>query len=81
MRKAILKLNWNLVYMGDADKIMQIADALDKLTPVQFEYLDDIGGVYVQREDVSEPELEFLNRKYLTVEAFNRIKRKEKEAA
>ena len=51
MTKAILKLNWNLYYMGDADIIMKIAGELDKLTPVEFHFLNEYGGVYVERED------------------------------
>ena len=81
MRKAILKLNWNLSYMGDVDDIMKVADALDRLMPVEFQYLDEHGGVYVEREDCSEYELQFLNCEYLTREEYLSAKGEEKEAA
>lgn len=83
MRKAILKLNWNLSYMGDADDIMRIADALDRLMPVEFQYLDEYGGVYVEMEDCSEYELQFLNTKCLTREEYleSKGREEEKEAA
>ena len=63
MTKAILKLNWNLSYIGDVDSIIKISDEIKKLTPVEFHYLNEIGGVYVEREDCSEIELEFLNNR------------------
>lgn len=61
MTKAILKLNWNLSYIGDVDSIIKISNEINKLTPVEFHYLNEIGGVYVEREDCSKIELEFLN--------------------
>lgn len=78
MTKAILKLNWNLNYIGDADIIMKIAGELDKLTPVDFHFLNDHGGVYAEREDCSDIELEFLNnRLFMTRKEYEDARNKE----
>lgn len=82
MRKGILKLGWNLQYIGEVTQLIRIADAISKLQPVEFHYLDEVGGVYVDREDCSEPELDFLNdRKHLAIHAFKSIKQKQDEDA
>jgi hypothetical protein len=78
MTKAILKLNWNLSYIGDVDSIIKISDEIKKLTPVEFYYLNEMGGVYVEREDCSEIELEFLNnRPFMSRKEYEDAKDKE----
>ena len=76
--KAILKLNWNLTYIGSVYEVISIAKSLGNLTPVESCYLNGEGGVFVEREDSPEIELEFLNgRSLMSREEYEEAKDKE----
>lgn len=62
MRKMVIRFGYYAEFCGDADKIMEIANLVDDLTPVSSVYSSDDGGTIYYNNNKTDIEVSVLRK-------------------